>query len=925
MLVWLCCLVSAFVEVSTAQTLVSQQSDFINRVGSILIYYADGWRVSAKAPNSIGDGINLTDGVPVQSLHLDTLKKVIGNQNYGWAEISFLADNSISEKNWLMRHIGHASIRIWLNGREVFNDGKPSISFNREQASALKKAHFEPVKLRNGMNYFLIEYSWNRVPQWMYEIKKSPQNYLRPVFSTSFAIGQYINKELYRTFLFGTVSFVLFLFCMVHLYLALKAKNSYYQYAFGTNLFLLLHVITQMSDYTFQWSMMMLPVVELGHVIVFPFVMYNIIFTIGSYYNLSLPKVGLRFLYGVFIIVAILATLFQGEILLLLNTGITLISFLYALYLLRKTFNSNQNIQVYVLFSGLLVVLLGAFIYSVFYRIVFPETMFFYYISATMVYLGIPISFTTTIALDFGGLIGRLEQKVDERTQELQEKDEFKSRFFLNVSHELRTPIAILDGLLQKAVAQHPNSRELRISKDETSMILRNAKRLSNLVNQILEITKSDNGVLTLQKEWHHIDELVLNVIELNRSFVELRGQVITFLSNTENLSIYVDSEKISTIISNILINASKYGPDRSRIVIESRMNNERNEVEIDVKDEGEGVLQSDRELIFHRFHRIEQVDKPYVEGLGVGLELSRSLAKMHDGDLILVDEEEKGARFRLVLPVIQEATPVEPDKLETRTSTPVLTQSSPIDSPNQNVKISLLLVEDNPDMREFTSGILREMAMVHTCKNGNEALIWLRSHTPDMVITDLMMPEMSGEILINTMAKDKKLASIPIIVVSAKDDIEGRLKLLRVGIMDYLTKPFNPEELQLKIENLMRFSSKRKLYKVELPEDVFPDEVQLSQNVKNYILEHIDDSKMSSAHLAEAFAMSERNFYRKIEKDSGMTPAAFIREVRLQYAARLVETSKEIRLNELARKVGYKSSETFKRNYIDRFGVPPK
>ena len=232
--------------------------------------------------------------------------------------------------------------------------------------------------------------------------------------------------------------------------------------------------------------------------------------------------------------------------------------------------------------------------------------------------------------------------------------------------------------------------------------------------------------------------------------------------------------------------------------------------------------------------------------------------------------------------------------------------------------------MEDNPDMNAYLSGLLNEVGTVHTTRNGVEALDFLRRSAVDMVVTDLMMPEMSGGELIAHMAADPSLSTLPVVVVSAKSDVDERLHLLRVGIVDYITKPFDPEELRLKIDNLLRFYHRRASYRVEVAADAVPGEVSLSDRVKNFVLEHISDPDLTATLLADAFAMSERNFYRKIERDSGMTPAAFIREVRLQYAARLAEGGADIRMNELATRVGYRSVQTFRRNYVERFGAAP-
>ncbi len=923
---WVLCIILILLSSNAfSQTVINDQSPIINRVGSILIFDADGWQISADAPDQITDGLNLKNRVHVQSLHLDTLRTVMGNQQYGWAELAFEADSTLSKRGWLVRNIGYAAIRVWLNGTLVFNDGEPSRLKSDEKPSSLLPLPNAPATIRDGVNYLLIEFSYHKVPDFLYTIRSFPGIYLRPAFTNPQRFASYQKGEQNRTFILGAVGFVLFLLSLSNLYLSIKSVDKYYYYAFWTSVFLLLHAITQMGDSTFGWSIAMLPVRQLGHVILFLFVFYNIIFTIGTYYRLPLPKKSLLVFFGVYLVLSVYAILFWYDLIMIVHPILAILNLAFAIYLLREARKENRGVRVVLMFSGFMVMLLGTFMYAIVYQLFFVESDFIYYISTIMVYMGVPISFTITIALDFVDIFEKMEQKVIERTKELREKDEFKSRFFLNVSHELRTPTTILEGLLQKATAQSDNDKVIRIPKEDSSLILRNARRLAILVNQILDLSKSDKGTLSLQKKHYRLDDLIQNVVDMNTSFIALRHQSIDFISKTVNIIVHVDGEKISTILSNVLINASKYGPEYSRITFETRVNKDENVIEIDIKDEGDGVPISDREVIFERFHRIKTPDKPYVEGLGIGLELSRSLARLHDGELVVAEGETKGACFRLSLPLDSELAinPVNGWEKSASHQAEIRTPTTHETVPIGNVR--LLLVEDNPDMNAYVKGLLSDIGSVHSCKNGLEALAWLQKNTVDVVVTDLMMPEMTGETLIQRMASDPKLSTIPIVVLSAKDNVDERLNLLRVGIIDYITKPFNPSELKLKIENLMRFYKRRQSFMVELSEDEIPEEKSLSENVKNYILEHIDDSRLTSSFLAKAFAMSERNFFRKIEKDSGMTPAAFIREVRLQYAARLAERSPDIRLNELAYKIGYKSAETFKRNYVERFGVAPR
>lgn len=910
---------------SYAQPVVTDTAGLTNRNDSILLYNAASWNVSTLAPDEITDGFSLRESHFVNTLHLDSLRTVLGESRYGWAELAFEMSDLPGDTIMIARNIGFGAIRIWLNGELVFEDGNPAQNKSAERLSRLNMMENAPVRVRNGVNYLLIEFSYHRVPEWLHRMRANPQQYFRPLLSTQSGFITHTQIQKNRTLLFGAVSFVLFILALAHLYLSLKSVNRYHLYAFRTNLFLLLHTLTQMGDTIFAWSFSMYPLVFISHALLFLLVFYNMLHVIGCYYSLPLPKTFLRITLWVSSLIAVYSELFNYQIVNLILPLLAVITIVYALYLLRMAIHGNHGHRVSILFAGFMAMLAGALLYVMVYVLFFQYSTVVFFAAVLLVYVGVPVSFTATIALDFVDIYEKMEQKVIERTKELQEKEAFKTRFFLNVSHELRTPTTILEGLLQKAKQQSSGKPGILIGEEDASLVMRNAKRLSVLVQQILDLSRSDKGELTLQKKNFKLDEIIRSVVELHRSFIALKQQTVSFHSNTQDTIVNVDGEKISTIISNVLLNASKYGPENSNIRIETNINHRDDVIEVDIIDEGDGVSVQDYEIIFERFHRIKNPDKPYVEGLGIGLELSRSLARLHNGELALADQREKGARFRLTLPFNAEMVIHSIRDTAAQQAVPDhLNGNEPASAPHSS-KLRLLLVEDNPDMNAYVKGLLSPLGEVHSCKNGVQALAYLQKNTVDLVVTDLMMPEMTGGELIRHMAADPALATIPVVVLSAKNDGDERLQLLRVGIVDYITKPFDASELILKIENLMRFYNRRQTYSVDVPADEVPEEASLSESVKNYILENIDDNRLSAPFLADAFAMSERSFYRKIEKDSGMTPAAFLREVRLQYAARLVETSSDIRISELAYKIGYKSVDTFRKNYIDRFGLSPK
>jgi signal transduction histidine kinase/CheY-like chemotaxis protein len=791
-------------------------SSITNRYGNIILMNSKDWVISDSAPDSISTGYNLSDGIHVSRLHPDSIKSVLEEKRYGWAELALIVDSTASGQDFLLTNSGYGAMRVWLNGKFVFQSGIPAQDGESEKLASINFYDRTPISLNTGINYLLVEFSFNTIPEWLHQIRSTPHNYVRVFITTPTNYSPIKNLSTNRLFLFGAVSFVLLILVLSHLYLSVKSVHKYHVYAFWTNLFLFMHVVFQMGNSVFDWTYSMFPAVHLSHSVLFVLVFYNMIHVIGSYYQLSLPSKLLRYILAVSLVLSVYGVLYQNTLINITHPFLALVTIIYAFYLLKKALKTNKGVRVAVLFSGLMVMLLGAFLYVFVYLIFYSGNYFIYYVSVLLVYVGVPLSFMITIALDFVDIYDQMEQKVIERTQELKEKDEFRSRFFLNISHELRTPTTILDGLITKA-SSSKSSSGLHISKEDSPLVLRNVKRLSMLVHQILDLYKSDKNELTLDKKNYRLDEIISNVVVLNQSFVKLRNQDINVNSKTDYIIINVDSDKVTTILSNVLLNASKYGPENSQILIETDLDHEKSAVYIDIVDEGDGVAHNDKEIIFERFHRIKNPDRPYVEGLGIGLELSRSLARLHNGDLEVIPTNTVGARFRLTLPIESKlmVNKVNEDEIDAEMAS--VDTVSDTTTAESNKQIRLLLVEDNPDMKAYISGLLKSIGTVHACNNGLEALEYLESNQVDIVISDLMMPIMSGSELIRKMAQNSALANIPVIVLSAKNDADERLNLLRVGIIDYISKPFDAKELKLKISNLMQFYLKRSSFKIDV------------------------------------------------------------------------------------------------------------
>jgi len=894
-----------------------------NDLGTILLPYATNWLVSTTAPPEILRNKNsLIEGKQVYELTRDYVKKVIGENKYGWAELTFTASAEDAKIPLWVTYRGFTAAIIWLNGVLVHTAGTVSTHPKDEVLNDILIKESSEIKLAEGENYLLVEFSHTSLVEQLDIIDSNPILYLFVYFLPS---QKRINST-FRAFFFGASLFTLLILIVTHAYLSIKSIHKYHLYATFSNLFLLIHLLNPTLQSLVGLSNNHIVFFEVNRIFVFIYALYYLFIAIRSFYKLSIPYFQLRMGVLISTLIGLYALFFDINIVVWLHSSIFIIAVIYAIYTLYQKVTLSDYREVYGLLIGLFITLLGILSYIVQYWFICCNNELLYLIAITFVYIGVPMSFLVSISQNFAKTFHSIEEQVKDRTKELEERDSFKTRFLANISHELRTPVTILNGLISKAISKKKNDDKIEITAQEAALINRNIDRLSTLVSQIVALSKSDGGDIVLNLKLFSIVDIIKNSIDLTRSIFEMKHQHIELHSETDSILLKVDGEKILTIIYNLLTNASKFSPANSLIQIETRINTELTTLEIDVIDQGIGINPTDEEIIFERFFRLKNTNSDYVEGMGIGLELSRVFARKHGGEITVIQQNEPGSRFRLSLPYEEHLSLAQLPKNSNGVYQPNSSQhlnSHSKDSLSEKVP-HILLVEDNPDMQEFVSCLLQDLGKISVSSDGLHALKVLANEQIDLVVTDLMMPNMTGEQLIQKMGEDAKLKSIPVIVLSAKHIEENRLNLLRVGVIDYITKPFNSEELLLKISNLLKLAGIRKKAQILISTDEVEISQDLSETAKTYILSRISVTSLIASDLAHHFLTSERSLYRKLEHETGLAPAAFIREVRLQYAARLLEASKDIRLNEIADKVGYKSPSSFKKAFVARFGISP-
>jgi len=408
----------------------------------------------------------------------------------------------------------------------------------------------------------------------------------------------------------------------------------------------------------------------------------------------------------------------------------------------------------------------------------------------------------------------RSEQQEAERLREL---DTLKSRFFTNISHELRTPLTLIAGplekVLEKGVAQAETENEIVLAKN-------NSYKLLNLVNEIMDLSKLESGKLTLNTSAQPLYKNLKRMFWSFESLAKIKGIELDFVYRLdENLWVETDVEKLEKVINNLVSNAIKFTESGQRVQMRVLSGDRENTALIQVEDSGIGISSQDLPYIFDRFYQSTSQNAPLQGGTGVGLALSRELARLLGGDLTVESKEGKGSIFSFIFPYtkVEVAQANEVDELieveiaEKVSYEPILIHGE---------KPKVLIVEDNPEMGEYLASILKENYRCTLVTNGADALKHLQTQHTDLVTSDVMMPVMDGFALRAKINERDHLKTLPFVFVTARALEEDKLHGLSLGVDDYITKPFSSHELVARVHNLLSNKIERDAHRTETAED---------------------------------------------------------------------------------------------------------
>ena len=514
------------------------------------------------------------------------------------------------------------------------------------------------------------------------------------------------------------------------------------------------------------------------------------------------------------------------------------------------------------------------------------------------------------------------------RTQEL---DRLKLKFLTNLSHEFRTPIALIMGPVNELLSQQPDGG----SKEKLSLIRRNAGRLLNLVNQLLDFRKMEEQELRLLVT---PGELVSFVSEVVHSFSDLSGRKhigLDFTSNIQRLDVLFDHDKIERILFNLLSNAFKFTLEEGSIsvVMEAEKPDEagKSRVSIRVIDTGIGIPAEIMQRIFERFFQHSSGEAVLNQGTGIGLSITKEFVRMHGGSIEVESEAGRGSVFTVRIPfemtesVVEEGVAAGSDAAE-----PVMAGGSALgDAAPETEMPTVLLVEDNEDFRWYLKDNLKRNYRIVEAANGNEGWQKALAAHPQLIVSDISMPQMDGIVLSKKLKADKRTCHVPIILLTAVTGEAQQVQGLETGANDYITKPFSFEVLHAKMRSLLELGRNQKsIYtrqiKLVQPEPgVQTEDERLLQSVAHCLEENIFSTQLSVEFLSRQVGMSRSSLYRKILEITGETPVEYIRSFKLEKAAMLLEKS-DLTVAEVAYQTGFTTPNYFARAFKAKFNILP-
>jgi signal transduction histidine kinase/DNA-binding response OmpR family regulator len=532
------------------------------------------------------------------------------------------------------------------------------------------------------------------------------------------------------------------------------------------------------------------------------------------------------------------------------------------------------------------------------------------------------------------------KELIEGQSAKLEEVNRAKSRFFTNISHDLRSPLSLILG----SVDSIKSDTDIVINPTTIQgldTIERNSKRLLFLTDEINDLTKLEEGKINLKAEVVLLADYLSVLVNMFKSSAQFKGIRLQFMDKCSYpVKAKIDLRQFEKIIYNLISNAIKHSDDGDSILINVAQTADK--ILIEVTDTGEGIPKNSLPHVFDRFYQAPDKNYRTEEGLGIGLALVKELVELHQGDIKVESNEGEGTTFIIEIPLGDQNQSLESTLMhsdyftlrnelftETERQAALSRKKLSLYENNENAE-KVLIVEDHPEIRNYLRGLLESRYFILEAGNGREALSTLKSTGVDLIITDLMMPVMDGFELLESLFDDSNFSTIPVLVVSGKSNESDKERILKTGVNNFLQKPFNKNELLLRVQNLITDKKERKKKESGINAiskkvtQIDSMEVALLTKINNLLLAKIKSENFTVLDLAEELASSERQVYRLVKKLTEMTPNEYIKEYKLQYAHELITKNKVKNASEASREVGIKNVTIFSKDFESKYGKKP-
>lgn len=532
----------------------------------------------------------------------------------------------------------------------------------------------------------------------------------------------------------------------------------------------------------------------------------------------------------------------------------------------------------------------------------------------------------------------KLEQLEANRLKEL---DSFKTKLYTNLTHEFRTPLTVIMGM-----ADQIHAEPKRFLKDGLLLIRRNGQNLLQLINQLLDLSKLENNAFQLQYQQADIIPYLQYLTESFHSTANGRNLSLRFFSSVEHLVMDYDVEQIKQIMTNLISNALKFTVSGGNVMV--RVQQSAQELKIEVEDNGIGIAEKDIPHLFDRFFQVDGSITRKREGTGIGLSHTKELVKLMKGQIEVQSKLGKGSSFIVILPINNTAQLIEEVKAVSeieiaqngngRVATPLEVISFEENKPSNGQHPQLLIIEDNPDVVIYLKSCLSDFYQLDIAYNGKIGIDKALENIPDLIISDVMMPEKDGFEVCDTLKNEARTSHIPFILLTAKADVTSKIAGLKRGADAYLSKPFNKEELLVRLEALLKKRQQLQQYfsqkeSTTVNEDIptLDVETQVSVAIENEFLQkvnailekHYGNNTFGLPQLCQRIGMSRSQLFRKLKALVDTSPSAYIRSFRLQKAKALLE-QRELNVSEVAWETGFVNLAHFSKVFQEEFGVAP-